>query len=181
MSALGKAIVSLLLTASICLLPCSYLPINQPAQAATTIYVDASATGANVGTSWQDAFTSLQPALAAALTGDDIWVAAGTYKPGNNRAATFQLISGVEIYGGFPVGGGDFASRDPELNPTVLSGDIGTPSNNADNSYHVVTGSGTDNTALLDGFVVSDGNSNSTSPNDRGGGLYNDIGSPIIT
>jgi len=43
----------------------------------------------------------LQSALAAASSGDEIWVAAGTYKPGNDRTSTFTLKDGVAIYGGF--------------------------------------------------------------------------------
>ena len=72
--------------------------------AAQTIYVNASAAGANDGTSWADAFTTLQPALQSALPGQAIWVAAGTYHPahpGGNRAQTLLLPTGVEVYGGF--------------------------------------------------------------------------------
>src|SRR4030095_13358316 len=70
---------------------------------AATWYVRASATGANNGTSWADAFTSLQSALAAAHSGDEIRVAIGTYKPapdGGNPGLSFFLITGVQILGG---------------------------------------------------------------------------------
>ena len=78
-------------------------------QAATTsalrtslIYVKHDASGTNNGTSWANAYTDLQDALAAAQSGNEIWVAAGTYKPtsGNNREVFFQLKNGVAIYGG---------------------------------------------------------------------------------
>jgi hypothetical protein len=172
MKVAAKIIVSILTILALFLYPLITNTPDQIVKAAAIIYVDASATGAHDGTSWQDAFTSLQSALAVAVADDEIWVAAGTYTPGNNRSATFQLISGVEIYGGFPVGGGDFDSRDPELNPTILSGDIGTPANNADNSYHVIDGSGTDPNTILDGLTIAYGNANSNYPNERGGGLY---------
>ena len=44
----------------------------------TVLHVKASATGANNGTSWTDAYTSLQSALGAASSGQQIWVAAKT-------------------------------------------------------------------------------------------------------
>jgi len=81
--------------------------------AGQTIYVDASATGANDGSSWMDAYWYLQDALADAQSGDDILVAEGVYKPDEDtanptgtgdRTATFHLKNGVAIYGGF---GGD--------------------------------------------------------------------------
>lgn len=79
--------------------------------AQNVIYVDSASTGKADGTSWTDAFTSLQSALDAAKPWDTIWVASDTYKPlknasGNslyadNRANTFQLEDSVFIYGGF--------------------------------------------------------------------------------
>ena len=63
------------------------------------IYVDSGATtGNNDGSSWTDAFTDLQDALAASLRGDQIWVKAGEYKPhaGSDRSISFELKNGVE-------------------------------------------------------------------------------------
>jgi len=149
---------------------------------AATIYVDESAPGANNGSSWANAYTDLQTALAAASSGDEIWVAKGTYKPGTVQTASFQLKNGVALYGGYPSGGG---SRDWKNNETILSGDlIGNDAdwaNRSDNSYHVVIGSGTNNTAVLDGFTVSSGCANGTYPNERGGGMYNSPGSPTVS
>jgi len=111
----------------------------------TIYYVDADATGANNGSTWPNAFTTLQPALDAVLSGDQIWVAEGTYKPTAEHGGTgaryssFQLKNGVALYGGFDPSVGDIAwqDRDWEANPTILSGDIGTAGNASDNSYHV--------------------------------------------
>ena len=65
------------------------------------IYVDAYATGASNGRSWYDAFTNLQSALAAAQPGDSVWVSLGIYTPDSGRTSTFQIKSGVQLYGGF--------------------------------------------------------------------------------
>ena len=72
------------------------------------IYVKWDANGANNGSSWTNAYTSLQAALTAAQTHDDIWVAASPsptdyYKPSvpSGRAATFTLRDNVSVYGGF--------------------------------------------------------------------------------
>jgi hypothetical protein len=124
----------------------------------------------------------LQTAISYAVAGDQIWVAAGTYKPTTsaNRFATFQLKTGVSIYGGFPINGGDWASRDWNTNLTILSGDIGNVGNIEDNSYHVVTGSGVNNTAVLDGFTITNGKANGEWPHTFGGGIYNELGSPTL-
>src|SRR5688572_2241777 len=70
---------------------------------ADVFYVDDSATGANNGTSWTDAWISLQSALNSISVGadDTVRVAQGTYKPhASNTAISFQLKN-VEILGGY--------------------------------------------------------------------------------
>ena len=148
------------------------------------IYVKWDATGANDGTSWDDAYTDLQDALATAVSGDEIWVAAGIYIPtsiSTDREATFQLIEGVDVYGGFAGTETILDERDPETNVTILSGDIDnndsqtpiitditTATGNNENSYHVVSGS---DGATLDGFTITAGNANSVdTPHNCGGG-----------
>jgi len=144
-------------------------------------FVDVDATGNDDGSSWQDAFDDLQDALYEADDGDEIWVAEGTYKPtsGSSRSVSFALVEGVAIYGGFDGTETGLDQRDWTAHETILSGDIGTPNNLSDNSYHVVTtGSGTSQTAVLDGFTITGGNAN-VYPNDTGGGM-NNKGNPTV-
>lgn len=150
-------------------------------------YVDAAATGAADGTSWVDAFVYLQDALTQAVAGDSILVAEGLYRPDlgdgipkGNRTASFQLKDGVAIYGGYPPEGGDRSRRNPAVYRSILSGEIGAPGEATDNSYHVVTASGTGKTSVLDGCTISDGCANGADPCDRGAGLYNSWGGSQI-
>jgi len=156
--------------------------------AGQTIYVDADAAGANDGTSWPDAYNYLHDALTAASSGDEVRVAQGVYKPdqGNgitpgNREATFQLKNGVAIKGGYAgFGEPDPNARDVEAYETILSGDLNGDdgpnfAGNGENSYHVVLASGCDETAVLDGFTITAGNSNWL-----GGGMYSPHGRPTV-
>lgn len=127
---------------------------------ASRLYVDHTATGANNGSSWIDAFTSLQDALqyGCAVGEREIYVAKGTYYPHQgDRNASFTLRTNDKLYGGFPNGGGEFANRNPKANPVTLSGEIATASL-ADNIYHVVTIGG--NNTVLEGFTVRNGYAN---------------------
>jgi hypothetical protein len=100
--------------------------------------------------------------------------------------ATFRFINGVTIKGGYTgFGEPDPDARDIAQYKTILSGDLNGDdgpdfANNSENSYHVVTGSGTDGTAALDGFTITGGNADGPLPDDRGGGMYNNPGSPIV-
>ncbi len=138
--------------------------------------VDDSATnGANRGDSWEDAFTDLQTALSWAEPGEDIWVAAGTYKPTktNDRNASFALKAGVTLYGGFA--GNESDSRDWMVYKTILSGDIGLVGNVNDDSYTVVRAIGLSAPATLEGFTITGG---SGGTNGGGAGVYN-LNSPL--
>lgn len=66
-------------------------------------FVNQQATGTGNGQTWTDAFSELQTALSVAVAGDAIWVAEGLYYPttGSDRNASFELPSGVKMYGGF--------------------------------------------------------------------------------
>ena len=153
---------------------------SSPEIQSTILYVRPSANGTCV--SWAEA-CELQTALSLAEPGDQVWVATGGYTPTNigDREASFQLESGIAIYGGFPYAGGGWETRDWETNITVLSGDLGILGVTTDNSYHVVTGIGVTETAILDGFMINAGNANGSAPNNNGGGMYNMSCSPTLT
>ena len=156
-------------------------------------YVRADLTsGANNGSSWENAYQGaggIATALAASVSGDEVWVAAGTYKPttGTSRAASLTLKTGVALYGGFSGTEMSVAERDLGVNITTVTGDLlgndnGTL-NLTDNSYHVFIGTGAGSTAVLDGFTIRGGNANGagTSNYDKGGGLFIfQSGSPTI-
>jgi parallel beta-helix repeat protein len=147
------------------------------------IYVDDDAVGRNDGSSWNNAYTFLQDALADAGVADkpvEIRVAQGIYTPdrsfvspdgAGNRDARFQLINNVTITGGYAgFGETDPNARDIEVFETILSGDLSGNDidvndpcdlrdvpNRGDNSRNVVSGSNTDATAVLDGFTITGG------------------------
>lgn len=90
-------------------------------------HVNAAATVGGTGTNWEGAFSDLQDALALAQAGDEIWVAKGVYKADGrtgDRGATYQLVDGVAVYGGFAGWETQRGQRDWVKNETVLSGDL---------------------------------------------------------
>jgi hypothetical protein len=123
-----------------------------------------------------------------------------------DRTATLHLVDGVAVYGGFDGTETVFEDRARLFHVTLLSGDLdgddapvactdhtpdcdsyGTrcidgscivPQNIDDNSHHVVTGSGTGSSTVLDGFTITAGHSTDTN---RGGGMYNEGGDPTVS
>lgn len=172
-------------------------PLEQP----KIIYVNDDADGLNIGTSWKDAVTSLQDALLLAYFSGkpvEIRVAKGVYTPDRglgiipgDRTASFQLINEVTIKGGYAenLSGwrGQPDVRDINQYESILSGDLNADdgpglTNIEENSYHVVTASETDATAMLDGFTVTGSGiaGGGRSPYEHSSGMYNDKSSPTL-
>lgn len=135
-------------------------------------YVRAGAVSGN-GTSWAQAVFDISDALARWPT-CQIWVYQGSYVPApgtgtDPRTGSFVIPSGAKVYGGFSGSETSLAERDLAHHTSTLSGDLGIANDASDNAYHVVTlGDG----ALLDGFTITDGNSNGDTPNDTGSAVY---------
>jgi len=99
---------------------------------------------------------SIQAAIDDANDGDEIEVAPGTY----DEAINFNGKA-VRLY----------SSGGPEV--TTIDGD---------GAYHVVQCvSGEDANTILEGFTITGGDANSSSPDDCGGGMYNSGSSPTVT
>ncbi|HEX4122100.1 MAG TPA: right-handed parallel beta-helix repeat-containing protein, partial [Verrucomicrobiae bacterium] len=119
------------------------------------VYVNQAATGDGSGRDWADAMTNLQPALD--LPGSQVWVAQGTYYPtsGTNPNASFVITNGNVVLGGFRGGETSPSQRLPDF-LSILSGNIGNPNIDSDNSETVVVCEG-DRSTVLDGFVITKG------------------------
>lgn len=135
-------------------------------------YVNASASGAGTGSSWANAFSSVQEAVDNSSEGDVIWVAAGTYDspaPGDSAVPVVMMKQGVDIYGGFTTADTSLSQRDPAANRTILDGE--------NRAWHVVIG--TDH-AKLDGFIIQSGHAFGDFPDNCGGGMLNYRVSPEV-
>ncbi|MBS1732111.1 MAG: hypothetical protein JST02_02335, partial [Bacteroidetes bacterium] len=163
-------------------------------------YVKPGSAGTAPYLSWGTASNDLQAVINASSSGDQIWVAAGTYKPNrradatgiitpNDRFNAFVLKPGVKIYGGFKGTELSLSARNYAVNVTTLSGDIGIATLNTDNCYHVVISAGSVGSAVLDGFTITRGNANGATDitvnaqtiySDDGGGVFVTSSSPAI-
>jgi gliding motility-associated-like protein len=171
-------------------------------RAQTIVYVTSSGAGTNDGSSWQNALGSsqLQAAMENAAANTQIWIKAGTYYPTAYPAGcsicnapqyeAFSLKSGLAVYGGFAGTETDLSQRNIAANVTTFSGDIGTLGDNSDNCYHVVISARCDNTAIMDGITITNGNAASFGLqvisggvffSQNGAGLYNVASFPKIS
>ncbi|MCK6490986.1 MAG: Ig-like domain-containing protein, partial [Planctomycetes bacterium] len=150
---------------------CLLLPLL--ALPAAVVHVKADATGTGTGASWANAYPSLANAIAASRSGDQLWIAAGTYKAGSVRSSTFSPKAGTTLYGGFRGSETALAQRSGDATLTVLSGDIGIAGVATDNAYHVVWIKDTGAHALYDLTITGGYADIAGASNDGdGGGLY---------
>ncbi|MBC8203303.1 MAG: VCBS repeat-containing protein [Planctomycetes bacterium] len=145
-------------------------------------YVDRDTPATGGGTSWSDAFRTIEEALAIAVSTDQIWIAEGTYTPtietdiGDPRSVSFTIREPVSMYGGFDGTELSVEDRDVSLHHTILTGDLNgddnAGGNNSENAYHVITSSNvTTGSITIDGFWIYGGNANDAIEK-LGGGIH---------
>ena len=165
------------------------------------VYVKKTASGANDGSSWANAFNNLQDAIDALPEGGQVWVAADTYFPTKEKDGTtdsptdftfYIKVNDLKIYGGFAGTEAELSERNALTNLTVLSGDLGVLNDKTDNAYTIVeidatTANGNiTSSTVLDGFTIQDGFANYNNGIFNAGGIYNNgsgsdnICNPII-
>ncbi|MBP7238881.1 MAG: T9SS type A sorting domain-containing protein [Saprospiraceae bacterium] len=171
-----------------------FILLSAMATQAQIHYVHPSAAGSGDGSSWVNAYTNLQVAIDAATPGDSIFVATGIYLPtyrhlGDSlRNSTFYLNKILHLFGGFSGEAGTeggLVGRDLNLYPTILSGDVGTVDDAADNSFHVLYLDHVSDLTWIDGFTIENGNGVGGAGYEAlGAGIFNDakagLSSPTI-
>lgn len=144
------------------------------------LYVRSNAGGTSDGSSWSNAFTNLQDALAFPGS-SEIWVAAGTYKPSvtGDTTESFAVRNGQALFGGFAGFETAREQRQPGVHLTILSGDLnGDGVTGPGDSAHVVHANGPNVSTVLDGFTITRGYAvQATYPGSSGAGLLIEGGS----
>lgn len=134
---------------------------------AAIIHVTTTGSDANDGRTWATAKQTVQAALNSAASGEQVWVAAGTY------VENITLKDGVELYGGFAGTEAQLAERDFRINATILDG-------NQTGSVLTVPAGATLATRI-DGFTIRNGSGTLVSgPLRYGGGIDCVRSSPTI-
>lgn len=113
-------------------------------------FVDIKAMGSGDGSSWNDAYNNIQPAVELAKDngGGEVWIAEGTY------TSTVTMRRDVALYGGFSGRESARSERDWNVNETRIDG--------RGRNLCVI---GADH-SVLDGIIIGDGKAGS-----NGGGL----------
>ena len=121
------------------------------------------------GKSWETAFHTVQEGLAAAMMGQEVWVAGDADHP---YIEIITLKDRVELYGGFAGTETSRAQRNWAANVTVLDGN---------QAGSVVTSpQGATAATRIDGFTICNGIGTLVSGHLYGGGIYCYYSSPVI-
>ncbi|WP_028910659.1 hypothetical protein [Prevotella sp. AGR2160] len=137
--------------------------------AGTTYYVRTPADGgsdSNAGTSWSTAFATLTKALNTASSGQEIWIAAGTYK----EAATVTMVNGVSVYGGFKAYGNP-GKQTGERDISNLHTEYQTILDGAGNKQVVRQSSDFENATTWEGLTIQNGYLATNSADNGGAGI----------
>jgi hypothetical protein len=134
------------------------------------IYVTPSGSTENSGSSWSEALKHPQDAMDKAESGDQIWVAEGTYYALNSSKPEIPVLAlkeGIRIYGGFKGDETYRSERNLKATASILDGQK--------TIYHVVKGAPS---SRMDGFTIRNGNakvndSATVYPEETGGGMLN--------
>ncbi|TXH59994.1 MAG: hypothetical protein E6Q89_01505 [Bacteroidia bacterium] len=145
------------------------------------IYVKEIATGTGSGNSWDNATSDLHNAIHA-LGVQKVFVEVGEYKVGDH---SFIMKNGVEIYGGFDTKKNikTLADNRMMMDSTGATGSILNGENVRPVIWNVFTTSDRlNNSAVLNGFTITNGlNTGTDGLYDGGGGIRNYYASPTIT
>ncbi|MDR2913387.1 MAG: InlB B-repeat-containing protein [Tannerella sp.] len=154
------------------------------------LFVDQHVNGGlHDGSSWKNAFITIQEALLHAKAGDYIWVAKGEYKP-DPGSPYMMNKDGVEIYGGFAAWEEYLSQRDVAGNPTIVRG----------SGTSVISTNNVSSSARWDGFIVEGGTASNgagvinsfssvtlanmiirgNTTTGKGGGVYSLNGNPVL-
>ena len=135
---------------------------------AKTIYVTTTGSDTASGTTWAKSYKTVTKAISVAVAGNEIWIAAGTYKEGTS----LKMKEGVAIRGGFAGTETSVNQRVSGENETILDG------NKSHRLFHndfkkdaPLSGS-----AVLDTITIANGKVVSAD----GGGMRNAFASPTV-
>jgi hypothetical protein len=149
------------------------------------IYVTIDGAGLKDGSSWANAldgnssagngYTKLADYLRLAASGEQFWIAEGSYKvcTDNDREKSFALGQNIKLFGGFQGTESDTIQRNISQHPTVFSGNIGIQNDSTDNTKVILKTMNTPwvNYSYIDG--IDFGNSYNNINNALGTSIYN--------
>jgi hypothetical protein len=136
------------------------------------IYVDASRPNGGNGSSWAQAFRTIEQAVAAGGANQEFWIRAGTYQP---ASTIFVTQPNSKFYGGFNGTETQLSQRNPAANVTIVDGQY----NLKKMFYFASTAAG----SRLDGMTIQRGRARAGPGgwDTYGGGAFIDMASMIVS